>query len=175
MCVSCIRSQVDITDGIQKQLTILFCRDCGRYLQPPRHWVRADPESRELLTFCSKRVKGLSKVKLVDAGFIWTEPHSKRLKVKLTVQGEVLGGAILQQSFVIEYVVENHMCIDCNRHNANPNSWTACVQVGSLWFLFLLFPWCFDYLVVSVCTAHHHKTHTHAHPKQTNKKKHPQK
>jgi len=25
-------------------------------------------------------------VKLVDAGFIWTEPHSKRLKVKLTIQ-----------------------------------------------------------------------------------------
>ena len=26
---------------------------------------------------------------LVDAGFIWTEPHSKRVKVKLTVQKEV--------------------------------------------------------------------------------------
>lgn len=25
-------------------------------------------------------------VKLVDAGFIWTEPHSKRIKVKLTIQ-----------------------------------------------------------------------------------------
>eukprot|EP00198_Chlamydomonas_reinhardtii_P011820 XP_001701157.1 predicted protein [Chlamydomonas reinhardtii] len=44
MCVNCIRSQVDITEGIQKQ------------------------------------------VKLVDAGFIWTEPHSKRIKVKLTIQ-----------------------------------------------------------------------------------------
>lgn len=33
----------------------------------------------------------------MDAGFIWTEPHSMRLKVKLTVQGEVLNGAILQQ------------------------------------------------------------------------------
>lgn len=28
----------------------------------------------------------LPQVKLVDAGFIWTEPHSKRLKVKLTIQ-----------------------------------------------------------------------------------------
>ena len=26
---------------------------------------------------------------LVDAGFIWTEPHSKRVKVKLTIQKEV--------------------------------------------------------------------------------------
>lgn len=48
------------------QVTILFCRDCGRYLQPPKHWVKADPESKELLTFCIKRIKGLSKV--CDAG-----------------------------------------------------------------------------------------------------------
>jgi NMD protein affecting ribosome stability and mRNA decay len=69
------------------------------------------------------------KVKLVDAGFIWTEPHSKRLKVKLTIQDEVMNGTILQQGFVVEFVVENHMCLECNRANANPNSWTACVQV----------------------------------------------
>ena len=68
-------------------------------------------------------------VKLVDAGFIWTEPHSKRLKVKLTIQAEVFNGAILQQTFVVEYVVENNMCPDCNRANANPNSWIACAQV----------------------------------------------
>ena len=36
-----------------------------------------------------KRLKGLNKVKLVDAVFVWTEPHSKRLKVKVTVQQEV--------------------------------------------------------------------------------------
>jgi len=69
-------------------------------------------------------------VKLVDAGFIWTEPHSKRLKVKLTIQAEVFNGAILQQTFVVEYVVENNMCLDCTRSNANPNTWTACAQVG---------------------------------------------
>lgn len=44
------------------QVTIFFCRGCGRYLQPPRHWVKADLESRELLTFCVKRIRGLSKV-----------------------------------------------------------------------------------------------------------------
>ena len=44
---------------------------------------------------------GLSKVKLVDAGFIWTEPHSKRLKTKLTIQKEVLNGRGAGQSSVI--------------------------------------------------------------------------
>lgn len=70
--------------------------------QPPKAWTRAELESKELLTFCLKKVKGLAKVKLIDAGFIWTEPHSRRLKVKVTIQKEVLNGAILQQTFVVE-------------------------------------------------------------------------
>ena len=122
-------SQVDITEGIQKQCTVLYCKECQRYLQPPKHWIRADLESKELLTFCIKRIKGLNKVKLVDAGFIWTEPHSKRLKTKLTIQKEVLNGAILQQTFVTEFVVEWHMCDACSRAAANSDQWTACVQV----------------------------------------------
>ena len=61
----------------------------SRYLQPPSTWISCVLESRELLSLCLKRLKGLSKVHLVDAGFIWTEPHSKRLKVKLTIQKEV--------------------------------------------------------------------------------------
>ena len=28
-------------------------------------------------------------VRLIDAGFVWTEPHSQRIKVKLTIQKEV--------------------------------------------------------------------------------------
>ena len=68
-------------------------------------------------------------VKLVDAGFVWTEPHSRRLKVKLTIQAEVMNGAILQQTFVVEYVVEPHMCLDCTRAHTNVSVWTACVQV----------------------------------------------
>ena len=110
---------MDITEGIQKQCTVLYCKECQRYLQPPKHWIRADLESKELLTFCIKRIKGLNKVKLVDAGFIWTEPHSKRLKTKLTIQKEVLNGAILQQTFVTEFVVEWHMCDACSRAAAN--------------------------------------------------------
>ena len=53
---------MDITAGLQKQVTLLWCKECGRYLQPPKHWVTASPESKELLTFCIKRLKGLQKV-----------------------------------------------------------------------------------------------------------------
>jgi hypothetical protein len=87
-------------------VTVLWCKECGRWLQPPKNWTRALLESKELLTFCIKRVRNLNKTKLIDAGFIWTEPHSKRLKLKLTIQKEVFNGAILQQTFVVEFVVE---------------------------------------------------------------------
>ena len=30
-----------------------------------------------------------SQVRLIDAGFLWTEPHSKRIKMKVTIQKEV--------------------------------------------------------------------------------------
>ena len=52
-----------------------------------------------------------------------------RLKVKVVVQAEVFNGAILQQSSVVEYVVERHMCPGCERTNVNPNNWVASVQV----------------------------------------------
>lgn len=103
--------RVDITEGIPKQSELLprvmigtrggakvalafvgsvsFCRNCDRFLSPPGQWTIAQPESRELLAICLKKLKGLNKVRLVDAGFIWTEPHSKRIKVKLTIQKEV--------------------------------------------------------------------------------------
>ncbi|EGC39957.1 hypothetical protein DICPUDRAFT_147142 [Dictyostelium purpureum] len=128
MCVDCIKSQVDITDGIPKQLTIQWCRGCDRYLQPPNHWAIADLESRELLTICIKRIKGLNKVKLVDAGWVWTEPHSKRLKVKLTIQKEVFTSAILQQIFIVEFVVQGQQCDKCQKFEAK-DTWNSVVQL----------------------------------------------
>jgi len=128
LCVACLRTQVDITEGIPKQVTIQFCRFCERYLQPPQQWVQAALESRELMALCLKKLKGLARVKLIDASFLWTEPHSKRLKVKLQVQAEVLGGAILQQTFVVEYTVAYQMCPDCHRTEAKDH-WNCLVQV----------------------------------------------
>lgn len=128
MCVGCLRAHVDITEGIPKQVVLYFCRGCERYLVPPAEWVHCTLESRELLTLCLKKLKGLNRVKLIDAGFVWTEPHSKRIKVKLTVHAEVAGGAVLQQVFIVEYTVNNHMCDECHRSEAQ-DFWRALVQV----------------------------------------------
>ncbi|KAJ0256126.1 hypothetical protein HA466_0091330 [Hirschfeldia incana] len=129
MCVNCLRSEVDITEGLQKSIQIFFCPECGCYLQPPKTWIKCQWESKELLTFCIKRLKNLNKVKLKNAEFVWTEPHSKRIKVKLTVQAEVLNGAVLEQSYPVEYTVRDNLCESCSRFQANPDQWVASVQL----------------------------------------------
>ncbi|CAM9242665.1 unnamed protein product [Phaeothamnion confervicola] len=126
MCAQCIHSQIDITEGIGKNLTIYQCRGCKRFLRPP--WVAADLESRELLAICLRKISGLKNVKLIDATWIWTEPHSRRLKLRLTVQKEVANGAIIQQAFVVEFVVRNQQCDTCQASFTN-NTWKAVVQV----------------------------------------------
>lgn len=68
---------------------------------PPTSWLVAQPESRELLALCLKKLRGLGKVRIVDASFIWTEPHSRRIKVKITVQDSVSDGVLMQQSFEV--------------------------------------------------------------------------
>ena len=80
-CLACIRSRNDISEGIPKQATLWFCKACERYLDPPQTWITASLESKELLRVCLNKLKGLGQVRLIDAGFAWTEPHSKRLKV----------------------------------------------------------------------------------------------
>jgi len=126
MCVSCVRNTVDITTEISKKVTIHSCRSCGRFLAPP--WQSMALESKELMTVCLRKVTGLSKVKLIDAVWIWTEPHSLRLKIKLTVQKEVINGAVLQQASVVEFVIRNQQCKACEASFAQGN-WHAIVQV----------------------------------------------
>jgi nonsense-mediated mRNA decay protein 3 len=128
LCVACLRNSVDITEGIPKQSSVSFCRNCERFLSPPSAWAPARAESQELLALCLKRLKGLNKVRLTEAHFIWTEPHSKRLRVSLTIQKEVLTTTILEQVFEIEYLVQHTQCPDCAKLAAK-NTWKALVQV----------------------------------------------
>jgi nonsense-mediated mRNA decay protein 3 len=128
MCYDCIKLTVDISQGVQREATIHFCRDCDRWLLPPATWITALPESRELLALCLKKLKGLNKVRIVDASFVWTEPHSRRIKVKLTIQDAVQDGMLLQQSFEIVYIVHTQQCRECAK-SFTPAHWQACVQV----------------------------------------------
>lgn len=116
----------DISEGITKEAIVNFCRNCRRYLRPP--WVYCELESKELLSICLSKVRGLAGVKLLDAAFKWTEPHSKRLRVELTIQKEVGNNISVKQSFEVEYVVHHMQCDDC-KMDYTPHTWKACVQV----------------------------------------------
>ncbi len=81
-----------------------------------------------MLAACLRKINGLSQVKLIDASWIWTEPHSQRLKIKLTIQKEVMNGAILQQATIVEFTVRNQQCVRCQASFAQ-GAWHAVVQV----------------------------------------------
>lgn len=88
------------------------------------------------MALCLANINGLNKrknhegkVRLVDAAWVWTEPHSMRLKIRLTIQREVeSGGTILQQSFVVEFIVRNQQCVECQAA-FRQGSWKSLVQV----------------------------------------------
>lgn len=126
MCVNCIRNTVDVTEEINKKVTIYSCRHCGRFMGPP--WKSVQLESKELMAMCLRKINGLNKVKLIDAVWIWTEPHSMRLKIKLTVQKEIMNGAILQQAAIVEFTIRNQQCKECEQNFAQ-GAWHAIVQL----------------------------------------------
>ncbi|TMW47044.1 hypothetical protein DOY81_007879 [Sarcophaga bullata] len=128
MCLTCLREDIDITAGICKQVELQHCKGCERYLQPPGEWINAKWESRQLLALCLKKLKGLKNLELVDACFIWTERHSKRLKVKLIVEGSATEFSSLRQGAIVEYIIQNQMCNECHRVEAK-DYWRCVVQV----------------------------------------------
>ena len=80
---------------------------------------------------------GLSGPSLTPRGLKSKLPFRKRLKLVtntdvwssfLSHDYQVQSGAILQQVFVVEYVVHHHMCEECHRREAQ-DFWRAVVQV----------------------------------------------
>lgn len=137
MCASCIATEVDVAEGIDTECELVQCRGCLRfqsrgkgqqYSSAGGAWLGCDWESKELMALCLKSIPGLSKAKLIDAGFIWTEPHSKRVKLRLTLQREVANHAVVQNTCVITFVIHSIKCPDCTKQYHN-NTWRALVQI----------------------------------------------
>jgi nonsense-mediated mRNA decay protein 3 len=128
LCGDCLKLTVDITENIDKEGVLHQCRDCDRWFGPPAQWFVAARESRELLALCLRKLRGLNKTRIIDASFIWTEPHSRRIKLKITVQQEAMESTILQQTFDVEFVQHSKQCPDCAKSYTH-NTWRAAVQV----------------------------------------------
>lgn len=127
-CTDCISTTIDITKDAQKEGSLVFCKDCGRVSVPPNQWVVAERESRELLAILVKRLDfGSKSVKLTDAEFLWTEPHSRRTKLRITLQKDE-SSIVLEQSYEIEFVESTFQCPQCAKAYTH-NKWVANVQI----------------------------------------------
>ena len=125
ICEACAKKNIDITTGITKTGVLTYCRTCERYKRPP--WMKCEKESQDMMNLCLSKIKGLNKVQLIDSSFVWTEPHSKEIKLKLTVQKEI-NKSLISTSFLVEFKEEWTQCEDCKK-TFTPHIWRACVQL----------------------------------------------
>jgi len=80
-----------------------------------------------------KKVKNLGTAKgarLIDAKFLWTEEHSKRIIVKMVVEPmeAALKRDVIRQNCDCEFVVTTQMCPDCQSDTVD-QTWRAVVQL----------------------------------------------
>lgn len=136
-CQSCLASEVNLSSLLQRgpggahDIVIHQCRQCRQFQVTEKLYKFMEPESQELLTVCLKNIPALHsnaagpKMKLVDAMWIWTEPHSMRLKVRLTVRATVQGVQV-QQRVLVELKIQFKQCPDCNREYTNRVRFKSC-------------------------------------------------
>jgi len=143
-CRTCLAQEVDVRSILQRgpngaeNIILHQCRQCRKFSpktefgNSTKKYMPIDLESPEMMALCLKHIPALApngspKFKLVDAMFVWTEPHSMRMKVRLTVQTEIENVRI-QQRVVVELVVKFKQCSECNREYTN-RTWHAMVQL----------------------------------------------
>lgn len=134
MCENCLQQQPEFwafSSDMKKE--IVQCPKCDRWSvgqHEMQTWAAHEMESPGLLAACLKKIAPLQQthgVNFLDAGWIWTEPHSKRLQFFVDTQRQVLGTPV-QQRIVCTYVVRNSQCKDCIVKNSE-HTWSASLQI----------------------------------------------
>lgn len=146
-CSTCLAQEFDLHERLQRgpggadKITIYQCRVCRRFKRTEKHWELSEHESPQLLSLCLKHIPALqhqaasassasngnSPMHLVDASWIWTEPHSMRYKLRLTVRTEIQSVKVQQRVMVLIHCAFQ-MCNDCNREFTN-RTWQSVVQL----------------------------------------------
>lgn len=127
-CSACLAQEFDLKSLLQRgpgggDIVIHQCRKCRRFERTEKVFEPLEHETPELLALCLKHIPALSsasdpKLHLVDAMWVWTEPHSMRLKVRLTVRAEIQN-VMIQQRVMVELMQKFKQCPDCNREYTN--------------------------------------------------------
>lgn len=156
MCIECIRRESSAsknrnieekrssrTSGNTDLIDILQCSKCERWLQgkanssvgsAPAKWSHLEYESTGLLNLCLRQfiplmTAKLDDFKIINSHFVWTEPHSRRLKVCVDYQRSVLDRkVVLQEQCMKEFCIKTKQCSDCIRE-ASDHTWGSLIQV----------------------------------------------
>ncbi|KAG7371142.1 NMD3 family protein [Nitzschia inconspicua] len=138
-CPSCLAQNFDLQSLLQGNdrddpIIVYQCRQCRRFARTETHYEYCEPESPQLLSICLKHIQVLNKkghtsnqLQVVDASWIWTEPHSMRLKLRVTVRTEI-EHVTIQQRVPVVFQIHWKMCPNCNREFTN-RTWHALVQL----------------------------------------------
>ena len=129
MCPDCMRKNITIGEGIQSNAPIIYCKTCGRYQISNSQWANYQLESPEVMSLCLKKISGLKGIKVIDAHFLWTEPHSKRIRISLTIEKEEFHGTILRQTLVLSFFIQYAQCPNCCELATPRDHWKANVQL----------------------------------------------
>jgi nonsense-mediated mRNA decay protein 3 len=145
-CPACLAANFDLKAMVQGNtegdpIIVHQCRQCRRYARSIQgshiHYEYCEPESPQLLSICLKHIpiltkKGHSsfthnKIQIMDSSWIWTEPNSMRLKLRVTVRADV-EDVTLQQRVPVLFKIHWKMCNNCDREYTN-RTWHAVVQL----------------------------------------------
>lgn len=138
-CAACLAQQFNLKDLVlpkgDDRIDIHQCRRCRRFARTETRYEYCEMESPQLLSICLKHIPSLvhtpsagsAKLHIVDAIWVWTEPHSMRLKVRVTIRTE-LENIQLQQRVMVEFQIRWRQCPDCNREFTS-RTWAAIVQL----------------------------------------------
>lgn len=148
-CPSCLAQNFDLKSMIQGNkdgdpIIVHQCRQCRRFAATTdnpnsnTHYQYCEVESPQLLTICLKHIPVLTKkghsvyknkIHILDSSWIWTEPHSMRLKIRLTVRTDLEDtGVTVQQRVPVLFKINWKMCNNCDRQYTN-RTWQALVQL----------------------------------------------
>lgn len=128
-CVNCMQQDIHLGAYVEADPVVHNCKRCDRYETVKKKWSPCEWESAELLGLVLKLIK-IKKggPKITDATFVYTEEHSKRIKVKLVLEKEIVKDTSMSQTHVVELVIKNLQCVDCERE-FTPHTWNTVVQV----------------------------------------------
>ena len=129
MCIDCLRSRCNFTDEVPSTSSLTYCRSCGRYQISPTQWKRADLESADLMEICLRKLQGTNDMRITNPQFLYTEPHSRRIRVQITLEKEALGGTILRQTLIVTFIVNLMQCPQCCEAATPREHWVANVQI----------------------------------------------